>query len=169
VEAIAEFQSAAKAAPQEPNVHFGLGYLYWKSHQYDEAKSELEREISIDPAHAQALAYLGDIEMKRNDPEKALPLLEKSVRARDDIRIAHLDMGAIFAEQKRYPEALAALQRAEKLDPTEPDAHFRLGRVYQAMGNKDAAQGEFSKVRELHEKADDVASKMSVTAPPGPR
>ena len=60
------------------------------------------------------------------------------------------------------------LQRAEKLDPTEPDAHFRLGRVYQAMGKKDASQGEFAKVRELHEKADDVASKMSVPAPPVP-
>jgi tetratricopeptide (TPR) repeat protein len=165
-EAIAEFETASKAAPQEPNVHFGLGYLYWKSHQYDQAKSELARELSIDPGHAQALAYLGDIEMKRNDPGKALPLLEKSVSARQDIRIAYLDMGAIFTEQKRYPEAIAALQRAEKLDPTEPDAHFRLGRVYRAMGNKDAAQGEFAKVRELHEKADDVASKMVV--PPAP-
>src|SRR5207244_2768357 len=31
-EAIAEFQAAAKAAPREPEVNFGLGYLYWKSH-----------------------------------------------------------------------------------------------------------------------------------------
>ena len=36
--------------------------------QYDEAKAEFERELAIDPNHAQALAYLGDIEMKRNNP-----------------------------------------------------------------------------------------------------
>src|SRR5437879_3872870 len=32
-EAIAEFQAAAKVAPYEPNVHFGIGYLYWKEHK----------------------------------------------------------------------------------------------------------------------------------------
>ena len=32
-EAIAEFEAAAKISPNEPNVHFGLGYLYWKSQQ----------------------------------------------------------------------------------------------------------------------------------------
>src|SRR5207249_6431366 len=43
-EAIAEFQAAAKAAPREPEVNFGLGYLYWKSHQYDNAKRAFERD-----------------------------------------------------------------------------------------------------------------------------
>jgi tetratricopeptide (TPR) repeat protein len=32
-EAIAEFEAAAAVSPREPNVHFGLGYLHWKSHQ----------------------------------------------------------------------------------------------------------------------------------------
>jgi Flp pilus assembly protein TadD len=63
-------------------------------------------------------------------------------------------------QQKRYPEALAALQHAAKLDPTQPDAHFRLGRLYQAMGQSADADREFAKVRELHQKADDLASKM---------
>jgi cytochrome c-type biogenesis protein CcmH/NrfG len=103
--------------------------------------------------------------MKRNDPEKALPLLEKSVKARDDIRIAYLDMGAILLDLKRFAEAVTALQHAEKLDPTEPDVHFRLGRVYQAMGDKAASAKEFAMVRELHQKADDVASKMSIAPP----
>ena len=65
------------------------------------------------------------------------------------------------------PEAAAALLHAEKLDPTQPDAHFRLARVYQAMGNTVDARKEFAKVRELHQKAgDDVASKMPNPSPP---
>ncbi len=58
-EAIAEFQEAAKIAPREPNVHFGLGFLYWKSHDYDKAKQEFEAELATDPNHAQALGLLG--------------------------------------------------------------------------------------------------------------
>ena len=165
VEAITEFEAAAKAAPREPNVNFGLGYLYWKQHKYDEAQASFERELSIDPAHAQALAYLGDIELKRNAPEKALPLLNKATQLRDDIRIAYVDIGAILSDQRKYREALAALLRAEKLDPAQPDAHYRLARLYRAMGNSAAAQREFAKVSELQEKAEDMAPKMSASPP----
>jgi tetratricopeptide (TPR) repeat protein len=169
-DAIAEFQAAAKVSPREPNVHFGLGYLYWKSHQYDEAKREFENELTVDSSHAQALAYLGDIEMMRNNPEAALSLLGKATKLKDDIRIAYLDMGTIFARQKRYDESVAALQRAVKLDPAQPDAHYRLAHVYQDMGKAVESQREFAKVRELHEKADEsLATKMSATPPPLPQ
>jgi tetratricopeptide (TPR) repeat protein len=168
-EAIPEFAAAAKAAPREPNVNFGLGYLYWKLHKYDEAKAAFESELRIDAAHAQALAYLGDIELKKNSPEKALPLLVKATQLRNDIRIAYLDMGAILSDQKRYPDALAALLRAEKLDPTQADAHYRLARLYRAMGNTAAAQREFAKVNELQDKAEDMAPKMSDPPPPVPQ
>ena len=162
-EAIAEFQAAAKVSPREPNLHFGLGYLHWRSHQYDEAKREFENELALDPNNAQALTYLGDIEMKRNNLDTALPFLRKAVRARNDIRVAYIDMGAILMQQKQYKDALTALRRAVALDPTQPDAHYRLGQLHRAMGNTAAAQAEFNKVHELHEKADEgVASKMSV-------
>jgi tetratricopeptide (TPR) repeat protein len=118
----------------------------------------------VDPNHAQALAYLGDIAMKEDHFDQALPYLEKSIQQRKDLRIAYVDLGAVLMQQKRYPEALAALQQAVTLDPTQPDAHFRLGRLYQATGKLTDAEREFARVRELHEKADDVASQMSKPA-----
>jgi tetratricopeptide (TPR) repeat protein len=170
-EAIAEFEAAAKISPREPEVHFGIGFLQWKLRHYDEAESALRTELSIDSNNAQALAYLGDIEMKANDLDKALPLLEKAVKVKGgDVRIAYVDLGAVLMQQKRYQDAMAALQHAVKLDPAQPDSHFRLGRLYQEMGNTTAAQQEYAKVRELHEKAaDDVASKMHAQAPAVPQ
>lgn len=35
---------------------------------------------------------------------------------------------------------MTALQRAVELDPAQPDAHFRLVRLYQAMGNTPPAR-----------------------------
>jgi tetratricopeptide (TPR) repeat protein len=151
-------------------VHFGLGYLYWKSHQYDEAKREFENELSIDPNHPLALAYLGDIAMKRANPDEALALLQKSVRISDSIRIAYVDLGAVLTQQKQYGDAIAALRHAVELDPAQPDAHYRLGRAYQAIGNAEESQKEFAKVRDLHEKADDpLASKIPTAPPPVPQ
>src|SRR5260370_19222469 len=95
-EAIAEFQTAIKAAPREPGVNFGLGYLQWKLHEYDDARSAFEAELSVDPSNPQALAYLGDIELKRNDLERAFHLLKRAVQLKDDMRIAYADLAAIY-------------------------------------------------------------------------
>ena len=38
---IAEFQAAAKVGPREPNVHFGIGYVYWKQHKYEEGQERI--------------------------------------------------------------------------------------------------------------------------------
>jgi tetratricopeptide (TPR) repeat protein len=166
-DAIVEFQAAASVAPGEPNLHFGLGYLHWKLHQDDDALEEFEKELAINPRHAQALAYRGDIEMKRNDPEKALASLELAVASNRDLRIAQLDMGAVLIQLQRYPEAMQALRQAVKLDPTQPDAHFRLGRLYQTTGNLTDAKKEFAEARRLYQKADDsLAPKLSTAPPP---
>jgi Flp pilus assembly protein TadD len=79
-------------------------------------------------------------------------------------------LGAVLAQRQQYADAVTALQRAVELDPTQPDAHYRLGRVYGSMGNAVAAQKEFARVRELHEKADEpLLSKMSAAPPPLPQ
>jgi tetratricopeptide (TPR) repeat protein len=153
-EAIAEFQAAAKIAPREPDVHFGLGYLYWKAKQYDEAKKAFEVELALDPTHALALAYLGDIALKNSEVENAGTLLEKSLQHKNDLRIAYFDLGTVRMAQKNYPAALKALKRAVELDPTQPDAHYRLGRVYRALGKTAEAEAEFVATKSLHQKAD---------------
>ena len=87
--------------------------------------------------------------------------------AQKDLRIAYVDLGAIYLQQKQYKEAKAALDRAIALDPNQADAHYQLGRLYQAQGNAAAAATELSKVRELHAKADQaLAGKMPVTTMP---
>jgi tetratricopeptide (TPR) repeat protein len=169
-EAVTEFEEAAKAGPREPNVHFGLGYLRWELKQYDEAATEFKTELSIAPDNAQASAYLGDIDMKKNDPASAIPLLKKALQSNSGIRIAWLDMGIILAQQGHTQEAIIHLKHAVKLDPERPDAHFRLGRIYESMGSQAAAQKEFDKVRALHEKAEeDVGRKMGTAPPPLPQ
>jgi tetratricopeptide (TPR) repeat protein len=162
-EAIAEFQAAANAAPAPPDAHFGLGYLYWKSHRYEEARHEFESELAQDPKHAQSLAYLGDMELKqKNNPERALTFLQQAVAIKNDIRIAYLDMGIALVEQKKYQDAALSFRRAVELDPTQPDAHYRLARLYKVMGNDFLAEKEFDTVRKLHQEEDEaVASKMS--------
>jgi tetratricopeptide (TPR) repeat protein len=156
-----------KIAPNEPNVHFGLGYLYWKSQQYDEARPEFERELVLDPNHAQALAYLGDIEWKNNRPDAALSLFKRSLNSQKNLHIVFADLGAIYMQQKDYKDAEVALLRAVAVDPALPDAHYQLSRLYKAVGKPADAEKELHKVQELHKKAEDsLVGKIASSPPP---
>ncbi len=153
--ATAEFEAAEKVAPNEPNVHFGLGYLYWKQKRYADAEREFELELKNEPDYGQALAYLGDAEMRLEKPAEAQATLEKAVSLPNPNRLAWLDLGIVLASEGRNEPAAADLERAIAMDPNEVDAHWRLARLYQAMGKKDQARLEFAKAASLHQKADE--------------
>ena len=67
-EALLEFEQAEKLSPNDPNILFALGYLYWKLRAYDNARRELTRAVAADPQDPRALAYLGDSVWKNHFP-----------------------------------------------------------------------------------------------------
>ena len=153
-EAIAEFRLAEKVSPNEPNVHFSLGYLLWEKKEYSDAAPEFQAELDNSPNHAQALTYLGDSNLVLNHPELAQPLLEKAIQVDPAIELAHLDLGAIDADAGRQADALRELTAAEKLAPNDVNVHWRLGRLYRAMGDQQKAKAEFDKAKSITETAD---------------
>jgi predicted Zn-dependent protease len=152
----------------EPEVHFSLGFLYWKSQKYDEAAQEFQQELTNYPGHAQSLAYLGDIAMKNDNPEEALTYLRKAVALKNDIRIAYIDLGNILAKQRNYSEAIPALKRAVELDPEQSDAHYRLANIYRAMGNAVEAEKEMAAVRALQVTPEQGAKEKAPVMAPSP-
>jgi len=156
-----QFRAAVKANPNEPNVHFGLGYLLWTQSQYEEAAQEFQAELANVPNHVEALAYLADANIKMNHPETARPLIEKAIRLDPGVELPHLDLGILDADAGRRDAALRELKVAAKLSPNDVDVHWRLARLYQAMGRKDEANAEFHKTSSLTKAANDsVSSKL---------
>jgi len=154
-----QFRAAVKANPQEPNVHFGLGYLLWGQSQYEEAAQEFEAELNNDPNHVQALTYLADADLKLNHPDVALPLLKKAIQINPRMALPHMDLGILHADAGRREEALKELTTAARLNPNDVNVHWRLGRLYKSMGKSEEAATEFAKTKTLTKAADD-----SVTA-----
>jgi tetratricopeptide (TPR) repeat protein len=129
--------------------------LLWKLDRYEDAAQEFKAELANDPSHALALAYLGDVEMKLQNPKAAFPLLEKVIRIDPKVELAHLDLGILYLDAKRQNDALRELVTAEKLNPGDVSVHWRLARLYQTNGKKDEAKAEFDETRDLHKTADE--------------
>jgi tetratricopeptide (TPR) repeat protein len=148
--AIVQFRAAVTADPKVPNVHFGLGYLLWSQAKYEEAAPEFQAELTNVPENAQAMAYLADTEMKLNHPEAAGPLIDHAIRVDPGLELPHLDRGILDADADRREDALREFKTAAGLNPEDVNAHYRLARLYQAMGRKDEAKVEFDKTNSLH-------------------
>jgi len=57
--------------------------------------------------------------------------------------VAHLGLAKIYNRQGKYPDALASLSTAEKLDPESYDTHYLRGQILQKMGQREKAKTEF--------------------------
>ena len=163
------FRAAVKANPKEPNVHFGLGYLLWTQKQYPEAVTEFQAELANDPKHAQATLYLGDTYLQLNRPNDARPLLARAVETDPSMWLGDLDLGVIDADAGNNDQALVEFETAERLKPDEVNVHWRLGRLYRAMGRKDDAKAELEKASNLNKAADeDLFQKINNGRQPTP-
>lgn len=148
-DAIAEFEAAVKASPVPADAHFGLGYLYWKRRRDNEACREFQTELKQQPQHAQALAYLGDSEIRIDRKASAEQHLRRALALDVNIRLAHLDLGILLAERNDSDGAARSFLEAIRIDPSKSDAHYRLGRLWMSLGRKQDAQAEFDRVKAL--------------------
>lgn len=165
-DALKEFQAAAKINDTEPNVHFAMGFICWREKRFEEAESEFRRELALDPAHSQAMAYLGDIELQRNNSDAARLLLEHATRLRSDIRVAEYDLGVLLQKDGDHAGAIAHFERAVALARDRADAHYRLAISYRALGREQDAAAQLALVKTLHDrKLDETIYKVA----PAPR
>jgi tetratricopeptide (TPR) repeat protein len=71
------------------------------------------------------------------------------------IALDRLDLGIVYTETGRKEDALRELTAAEKLTPGDVNVHWRLGRLYRALGKTDEAKAEFEKAGKLNKAADE--------------
>ncbi|MBV9222531.1 MAG: tetratricopeptide repeat protein [Acidobacteriaceae bacterium] len=146
--AIQEYKQALAKDPSTPNAEFAIGYLYWRQSDAENAREWLEKEAAKG-CHSLANYYLGEISRAEKDLPKAESLYRRSLACDGSNSNAHLRLGMLLEEEKRYEEALAQLKEATRLAPDIGSGHYHLASVYRSLGRKAEAQIEFDKVRQI--------------------
>lgn len=151
--AIAEYREAVNKDPAIPNARFAIGYLYWRQQNPEQASAWLEQEAQRG-CHSLANFYLGEIARGNKDAAKAEGFYQRAIACDPSNADAHLRLGVVLADQKRYREALIELKKAVALSPDQATPHYHLGALYRQMGRKAEADAEYRKVREIHATTD---------------
>ena len=156
-EAVESLLRAADLNPSDPR-----GYPFLSA-AFDSSPSQAEKVIErfrrfaeLQPKNGQAVYYYAMSLWKgkrSQDPNLDLKqietLLKKAMALEPALPAAHLQLGNLYADQRKYPEAIPEYLRARELSPHLADVHYRLAQAYVRVGEKDLAQEEFKVYQQL--------------------
>jgi tetratricopeptide (TPR) repeat protein len=158
--AIEDYRAAIALKPSLPNLHYSLGHVLWKDLKVKEAREEFESELKINSRHPGALNELGDTYLLEHEPEKALALLTQASALEPHNPDFHRDVGTACFGLHQFEKAAAEFRIALSGDH-DGSVHYKLARVYQAMGEKEKAAHEFEVSTALNQESHSKLEKQT--------
>jgi tetratricopeptide (TPR) repeat protein len=147
--AIEQFQIASKLAPKDPVAHLQLAAAYSREKKWQEAGNQFQDALRISPRNHQALEQYANYLAVRNERAKAITRVQQFLADYPDDPGATLLLGSLYAGAKQYGDAKIQAERAVQLDPKLVAAYLDLGKLEQALGNRDAAIRNYEKALSL--------------------
>jgi tetratricopeptide (TPR) repeat protein len=146
--AVDEYKQALQKDPSIPNANFAIGYIYWRQQNTEESKKWLQTEASSG-CHSLAFYFLGEIARTGKSNQEAERDYRQSLKCDPLYADAHLRLGMVLANDKRYTDAIVQLKEAIRLKPDASAAHYHLATVYRKTGQASKAEAEYAQVRRI--------------------
>ena len=137
--AIHSFELELENAKPHPRCRYYLALALQSTGHLQDAISQLNQAIANNPNDADAF-----YELARMHKNASLQAIERLKTINPDSFQLHALMGEIYAEEKRYPEAIKEYRSALDKRPDAQGIHFSIGVAYWAQRQPADAQKEFS-------------------------
>jgi len=152
-----EYQTILQQNPHQPGIHFRLGRLLLSKPNpppsvAEDAKKEFQQELEIDPSNAGAEYVLGELARQSRQWDEAVQHFSQAAKLDAGFGDAFLGLGSTLISQKKFADAVTPLEKAVKLEPQNPAAHYNLATAYVRIGRKLDADKEFEVHRAMMQK-----------------
>ena len=142
-----ESKRAIVLNPNSAMAHFSHAHVLSDLGRHDEAVAEGMRAVELDPLFFlyRAIGALFLHHAGRN--EEARAQLEKTFELDPNFWIAHLTLGKVYTQQRKYPEAMAEFVKARELSRGNSEAIGSIGYVSGLMGDKEKARAVLDELK----------------------
>jgi tetratricopeptide (TPR) repeat protein len=158
-QAVSVLVHATDMVPSDPRPYLLLAKANNASRsQSSEVPKRLERWVELEPKSAPAHYYYaltlwrGSGEKPGINADRIEHSLQSAVALDAQFADAHLELGALYAEQARYADAISEYHRALSIRPDLAAAHYRLAQAYARTGDSAAAQTELGLYEQLQQR-----------------
>ena len=155
-DAAAEYRKILEINPNLPGIHYRLGRVLLSkpnptTELTQEAKTQFERELKIDPQNAGAEYVLGELARQASEWADAIDHFTRATKLDSGFAEAYLGLGSSLMSEKRYADAVPPLETGVKLQPENPVGHYDLATALSRTGRKEEADREFAIHRKMQE------------------
>jgi TolB-like protein/Tfp pilus assembly protein PilF len=130
-----DFRRAIRLNPNDANAHHGYSEHLTNVGRAEGAVSEMERARELDPLSLPVNGALGRTYRDARRNEAADVQCRKTLELDPDFALGHWCLGVTRVAEKRYPEAVAEMQRANALGAA-PLYTWGLGYAYAVSGDR---------------------------------
>ena len=152
-----DFTGAAKAyttaierlgdlEPEDWQLFYYRGIAYERAKDWPSAEKDFLKALELSPDEPYVLNYLAYTWVERRENlDKALPMLEKAVQQRPEEGFIIDSLGWAHYMLGDYEKAVVNLEKAVKLAPTDPVLNDHLGDAYWRVGRHHEARFQWSR------------------------
>jgi tetratricopeptide (TPR) repeat protein len=146
---VALWQDAAGKSPRKWRPHFQLASSLYESSMCPEAAQAFEAASRMEqPAWDLLVDWALALDCAGNWQD-AVVKLQQAFQIEHSAHIAS-QIGMVYAKHKQWPEALAALAQAEKIDPSFEMTYVYRGNIFEVAGDKAAAAAQYQRALALN-------------------
>lgn len=143
------YSRALALSPKDPKAFLGLAEVELRQGRPVVTIDYARKAIAIDPTLPEAYTLMGLAYQKQGDVRQAYDALKQSLQHSKNRAAAHIRMGDLFLENKKYNVALGQYREALAADPKNPRAHLRNAVALSKLGFSENAMKELLTVIEL--------------------
>jgi tetratricopeptide (TPR) repeat protein len=147
-------EAASRAVELDPSTAEGwaaFGLIHMQRHDKDAATAALEKALSLNPNHAMANMWLGELQV---DPKQRQAYHERAFALDPRSPVAGYNVANDLFESGHDAEAMDVFSQIVKADPYYPKAYELVGRINERHGRIAAAIRHYEQAINLDPRAD---------------
>lgn len=155
-EARSLYEQALRRFPDDPDLRFGLGTVFFREHSWPQAVENYRSSINARPGAVKVLYYLAEAFFMEADVDRARQTIAMAASlAPNDAQICQKYGEYLAVNIENRKEGLAWMEKARRLDPSLPRIDFDIARTqfdltdfpsaasnFEAALKRDAGNGE---------------------------
>ena len=149
-----------KADNAKTYIEKGKEYLQSREELYL-AEFMLSQATKMAPNNEDAQYYYGLSLASQGKSKEAQPVFQNVIEINNKNAVAYQELANLYADDRRYEEALILYEKAVQLRPDLKNIHLNLGEIYYIQGKNDLAVIELQKATESIEPSGDKESLTS--------
>lgn len=131
------YQKAIALAPNRAEAYYNYGVFCFKAGRSNDARTAFKKASDLDPNNADAWNNLGTVTEQTGRLETAAGYFRRAIAARPEMRAAHFHLARIYANQRRYADAIPEFEKTlNPKDDQTPTYLYALAATHARAGHR---------------------------------